>query len=204
MATTRVSWDQTRFDKDLGALRKFARPTVRAAALASAMRTAKHAHDTKFIEANPPFLNRDTGRAARSITASPKVQMTRDAAIATWGSNVGYVLKHERGGTYREWIKLHKVRAHTRIISGFQSQRHAGAFLGATAAAVGSHRTIEVKAHFVRGHYAMRHYRRRAMIATAAREFAGYPAQAVRTALLLLIRDAKTPTANQVIQTVGA
>lgn len=192
MARSRVDWNQTRFDRDLGALRTKARPTVRAAALGSAIRTAKHAHDTKFIEANPPFLNRKTGRAARSITASPRVRMTRDAAIAEWGSNVDYVLKHERGGTYREWIRLHKRAAHVRHVTAYR-------ILG-----VAQRKAVEVKAHFVRGHYAMRSYRRREMIRTAQREFAGYPAQAVRTALLLLIRDGKTPTANQVIQTVGA
>jgi len=193
---SRVVWDQSRFDRDLGELRKGLRQTIKAAALGSAIRTSKHAHDTKFIEANPPFLNRQTGRAARSIAASPRAYLTPDSAIGEWGSNVGYVVKHERGGTHREFIRLHRVREHTRLV-----KRHQAAFLvtGAGAAT----RTVTVRAHAVSGHYAFRHYRRRAMIATAAREMADYPGLAARASVELLIQRGKPPTAGMVINAVG-
>jgi hypothetical protein len=182
-----VRLDTTRFQETLGRFQRFLPPTLRQTALAAALMMAAHAHDRKFIQANPPFLNRRTGTAARSVSASPRARLTRDRAIGIFGSHIEYVRKHELGGTYREYVPTHRVRAHSRRVTAF---RIAGS---------AQMRDVKVGSYLVRSHYVMKRYRRREMFGTTVREKRDDVPPLLERAIRLLVQLRRTPKAAEIL-----
>lgn len=71
-----------------------------------------------FENKNPPYLNRRTGNAIRSVQATGTAeQPTPEVTWAKWGSNLDYVKAHEEG-----WAGVVQVRAHVR--KGHQVRSH--------------------------------------------------------------------------------
>lgn len=139
---------------------------------------------TKFANQGPRYLNRKTGTAIRSITASPAIETSAEVVRGTWGSNLGYVRKHEEGGTFRE-----RVRSYSRRVRSRDVRR---------TVQVGDKQSRRIVAHgiaFVREHDRTRVYQGRHMFKDALDEKKQSMVDVMRKSVAILIEEKRI--ANQ-------
>jgi hypothetical protein len=126
--------------------------------------------NAKLTEANPPYLNQRTGRLAFSVAESIKKEratLVGDRVVSSYGTNVHYGIKHERGGVYREVVPGH-LRRVTR----------------------GTHRRLVP----VREHTQKRRYRARRMFAHAIADLRPHSAKPMRKTIAFLVRKRVLPS----------
>jgi len=142
--------------------------------------------DTKFENRNPPYLNRQTGTAIRSITASPRFEVSRRAVTGSYGSNLGYVVRHEFGGVETVTVPAHERGPFTRTTKGGK--------------------TVTVRRHMVKAHQRTRQVAARHMFRDAWAERSGRSALMVRRAVAILGATGRVPQIGElgagVMQTI--
>lgn len=156
---------------------------------------------SRFLNKGPRYLNRQTGSAIRSVTASWKIEPpTKDDAhaSATWGSNLSYVMKHEFGGTYSEHVRAYirrlkprmsrKTAAAVREVVGMQSTE---------AARRDQARSLGTA--YVRAHDRTRTYRERRMFRDALDDRDYILDSALRFAVDMLESQGRAPTTREVL-----
>jgi len=198
-----IHYDAGAFLAQLGALKRQLPQTIKAVALASAVYGAKVAVETKFIEANPPYLNRKTGHASRSVAASPKAALLDQfRARGTYGSNIWYVKRHEEGGTYSEKVPAHRVKAHWRRLPESQ-QRASYHGRGRKRSAYRIRTQTRVKEHLVRGYFVSRKYRARHMFRDTQGFIRQYIPSLTARGVELLAATNQAPSAAEVLAAAG-
>jgi len=131
------------------------------------------------------YLKRRTGTLIRSITASPRIEVSEDFIRGLWGSHLGYARAHEEGFTGVVQVPGHTRRLIERVSSKASAKRVRRSLKA------GRKRFANVRPHGRRVHLRARRFMR-----DTVRDRSPEALARVRRALIHLVRTGEVPSAS--------
>lgn len=150
---------------------------------AVALMHARYTINSKLTEANPPFLNQQTGALAYSVAASihkERATLVGEKVTATYGTDKDYGAKHEFGGTFTEKVREHVRRVTSRNV-------------------IANRKNIASGFTFVRAHTRTRTYRARRMFQTALADLSNKAALPLDRSIETLLRHHRLASQNEML-----
>lgn len=109
----RLTFDTEAAQRRFEALREVGPKALAVAARRSLLLLVRHVTRQKLMG---QVLRRRTGTLIRSITASPRVEVTPNVVRGTFGSHLGYAQAHEEGFTGTVSVRAHVRRVRARDV----------------------------------------------------------------------------------------
>lgn len=183
----------------LRGLRDLLMPTVTVAAKSIVADMAGHATKDRMTHANPPYLNRRTGTGVRSVMASQRVRQSASTVVGSFGTNLGYIIKHEQGFEGTVTVPAHTRRRSKSQKAAFRRDTRRAGFTASEIKMALSMSPIDVRSYSKKERIRARRFLQDTLEARTPEAGRRY-----RRAVFLLAKDGRVPDINRLPSGGGA